>query len=145
MKRPEMRPPMRPPNEAQELRAPMRPLTDEDGEVRELTREDFRRMRPIAEVDPGMLEAVAQWRKVGRPKAITPKTHISFRLAAEVVESIKATGPGYNARVEQVPRSAFVATKAIGRVSTRATTKVRVTTKAAARQAAKRARAKRKA
>ena len=155
MKRPEMRPrSMRPPNEAQELRAPMRPLTDEDGEVRELTREDFRRMRPIAEVDPGMLEAVAQWRKVGRPKAITPKTHISFRLAAEVVESIKATGPGYNARVEQVLRSAFVATKAIGRVSTRATTKVigpvsskagRVTTKAAARQAAKRARTKRKA
>ena len=86
----------------------MRPLTDEEGEVRELTAEDFKGMRPIAEVDPGMLEAVAQWRKVGRPKAESPKTHISFRLAAEVVESIKATGEGYNARVEQVLRAAFV-------------------------------------
>jgi uncharacterized protein (DUF4415 family) len=97
--RPEMRPPMRP---------EMRPLTNEDGEVRELTREDFEGMRPIAEVDPGMLEAVAQWRKVGRPKTASPKVHISFRLAAEVVEGIKATGEGYNARVEQALRDAFV-------------------------------------
>jgi uncharacterized protein (DUF4415 family) len=100
---PEMRPPMRP-----EMRPPIRPLTDEDGEVRELTREDFEGMRPIAEVDPGMLEAVAQWRKVGRPKTASPKVHISFRLASEVVESIKATGEGYNARVEQALRDAFV-------------------------------------
>jgi len=90
------------------LKPSARPLTDEDGEVRELTREDFRRMRPIAEVDPGMLEAVAQWRKVGRPKAASPKVHISFRLAAEVVEGIKASGRGYNARVEQALRAAFV-------------------------------------
>ena len=102
--RPAMRPEMRP-----DPRPPMRPLTDEDGEVRELTREDFEGMRPIAEVDPGMLEAVAQWRKVGRPKAASPKVHISFRLAAEVVESIKATGEGYNTRVEQTLRDAFVA------------------------------------
>jgi uncharacterized protein (DUF4415 family)/predicted XRE-type DNA-binding protein len=102
-----MRKPMRPARHP-EMRPEMRPLTDEEGEVRELTAEDFKGMRPIAEVDPGMLEAVAQWRKVGRPKAESPKTHISFRLAAEVVESIKATGEGYNARVEQVLRAAFV-------------------------------------
>jgi hypothetical protein len=30
------------------------PPTDKDGEVRELTYEDFRHMRPLAEVDPGM-------------------------------------------------------------------------------------------
>ena len=101
---PEMRPPVR-----SEMRPALKPLTDEDGEVRELTREDFQQMRPISEVDPGMLEAVAQWRKVGRPKADSPKVHISFRLAAEVVESIKATGEGYNARVEQALRAAFIA------------------------------------
>ena len=37
------------------------PLTDEDGEVRELTEEDFRGMRPIAEADPEMLEALKNW------------------------------------------------------------------------------------
>jgi uncharacterized protein (DUF4415 family) len=85
------------------------PLTDEEGEVRELTRSDFKLMRPIREVDPGMLEAVAEWRnKGGRPKVEAPKEHISFRLAADVVASIKATGRGYNARVEQALRSAFV-------------------------------------
>ena len=105
-----MRKPMRPALHP-EMRPPMRPLTDEDGEIRELTREDFEGMRPIAEVDPGMLEAVAQWRKVGRPKADLPKVHISFRLAPDVVEGIKATGEGYNARVEQALRKAGFGTK----------------------------------
>jgi uncharacterized protein (DUF4415 family) len=45
--------------------------------------------------------------KRGRPKVVSPKTHISFRLAAEIVDSIKATGRGYNARVEQALRAAF--------------------------------------
>jgi hypothetical protein len=35
-----------------------RPLTDEEGEVRELTVEDFKLFRPIAEVDPGMVDAM---------------------------------------------------------------------------------------
>jgi uncharacterized protein (DUF4415 family) len=62
------------------------PLTDEEGEVRELTREDFKGMRPIREVDPRMLEAMEEWRKkLGRPKAETPKVHIGFRLSADVV------------------------------------------------------------
>lgn len=107
-----------------------RPLTDEEGEVRELTRKDFKGMGPIAEVDPGMLEAIENWRKLqdpeprisiktlrlhpelveayekrrnlgGRPKVDAPKVHVSFRLAADVVERVKASGKGYNARVEK--------------------------------------------
>jgi hypothetical protein len=35
-----------------------RPLTDKDGEVRELTLAEMKRLRPIAEVDPGMVEAI---------------------------------------------------------------------------------------
>ena len=38
---------------------------------------------------------------------VTPKVHIGFRLAADVVEGIKATGKGYNARVEKVLRDAI--------------------------------------
>jgi hypothetical protein len=38
------------------------PLTDKDGEVRELTYEDFKHMRPLAEVDPGMIEAMKAMR-----------------------------------------------------------------------------------
>jgi uncharacterized protein (DUF4415 family) len=84
-----------------------RPLADKDGEVRELTAEDMRLFKPIAEVDPGMVEAMTDFRrKLGRPKVETPKIHIGFRLASDVVASIKASGPGYNARVEQALREA---------------------------------------
>ena len=87
-------------------------LTDEDGEVRELTAEDFKGMRPLSEIDPGLIEAVAEYRrKMGRPKAKTAKVHIGFRLAADVVESLKASGPGYNTRVEQALRKAGFGTK----------------------------------
>ena len=62
MKRPTMRP---------EMRAPMRPLTDKAGEVRELTKEDMRLFKPIAEVDPGMGEAMK-----GVPsQSRTPESH----------------------------------------------------------------------
>ena len=83
------------------------PLTDEEGEVRELTREDFRGMRPMREVMPEFIEAMEKFRrKLGRPKAEAPKVHIGFRLAPDVVASIKASGRGYNARVEQALRAA---------------------------------------
>jgi predicted DNA binding CopG/RHH family protein len=39
------------------------PLTDEEGNVRELTEEDFRNMRPLSEVDPTMLEVITEWRR----------------------------------------------------------------------------------
>ncbi|HEY1886514.1 MAG TPA: BrnA antitoxin family protein [Roseiarcus sp.] len=84
-----------------------RPLADKDGEIRELTAEDMRLFKPIAEVDVGMVEAMKEFRrKIGRPKAQAPKVHIGFRLASDVVASIKASGRGYNARVEQALRAA---------------------------------------
>jgi uncharacterized protein (DUF4415 family) len=95
-----MRPPVRP-HARPPLRRSMRPLTDEEGEVRELTKGDLAGMRPIAEVDPGMLEAIEELRrKLGRPKSPSPEVHIGFGLAPHVVEGIRATGKGYNARVE---------------------------------------------
>ena len=67
------------------------PLTDKDGEVRELTYEDFKNVRPLAEVHPGMIEAMKALRdrlskdrrsperpRGGRPRAETPKAHIGL-------------------------------------------------------------------
>ena len=42
----------------------------------------------------------------GRPKAKAPKVRIGFRLSADVVASVRASGHGYNARVEQALRKA---------------------------------------
>jgi len=44
---------------------------------------------------------------MGRPPVAAPKVHIGFRLAADVVQAIRATGRGYNARVEKVLRDAL--------------------------------------
>jgi uncharacterized protein (DUF4415 family) len=59
--------------------------------------EDMRLFKPIADADLGMVEAIAEFRrKLGRLKAEAPKIHIGFRLASDVVASIRARGPGYN-------------------------------------------------
>lgn len=64
--------------------------------------------RPTEEVDTRIFEAVANYRKkTGRPPVEFPKTYIGFRLSADLVASIKATGRGYNTRVEKVLREAL--------------------------------------
>jgi uncharacterized protein (DUF4415 family) len=70
----------------------------------EWTAEDFARAKPFSEVFPEQFKA---WKKMGRPPVAAPKVHIGFRLAADVVKAIRASGRGYNARVEQVLREAL--------------------------------------
>lgn len=78
---------------------------DWDGvDVPEMTDEEFAQAKPFREVFPKQHKA---WRKAGRPPVETPKVHIGFRLAADVVEGVRATGKGYNARVEKVLRAAL--------------------------------------
>jgi uncharacterized protein (DUF4415 family) len=67
---------------------------------RPLIREDFKGARLAT---PELVEA-DEIR--GRPKAEGPKVHIGFRLAADVVASVRASGPGYNVRVEEALRKA---------------------------------------
>lgn len=79
-------------------------MTDEENP--EWTAEDFAAAVPFRETFPAQF---ASWEKNrgGRPKVETPKVHIGFRLAADVVKGVKATGKGYNARVEKVLRDAL--------------------------------------
>lgn len=77
----------------------------DDDDNPEWTDADFARARPFSEMFP---EQAAKLRAMGgRPKLARPKVHMGFRLAADVVDGIKATGKGYNARVEQVLREAL--------------------------------------
>ena len=78
-------------------------------DVPELSDEELAGMRPFKEVFP---EQYAAWKRgPGRPKTETPKVHTGFRLAVDVVDGIRATGKGYNARVESVLREALAAGK----------------------------------
>ena len=75
-----------------------------DEENPEWTAKEFAEARPFGEVFPAQL---ASWKKRGRPPVETPKVHIGFRLAADVVAALRATWRGYNARVEKVLREAL--------------------------------------
>lgn len=81
------------------------PLTDAAGEVRELTEQDMRRFRPAGEVLPadlyaGLLAMNSQARARGRPKAEVTKERITIRLSPEVVQSFRATGDGWQTRID---------------------------------------------
>ena len=76
-----------------------------DDENPEWTAEDTAMAQPLREVFPAQYEA---WKKArGRPPVETPKVHIGFRLATDVVQALRATGRGYNARVEKLLREAL--------------------------------------
>jgi uncharacterized protein (DUF4415 family) len=78
------------------------PLTDEEGEVRELTAEDFKHFRPMREVFPELVEAFERARgQRGAQKAPT-KEHVSIRLSRNVLEHFRAGGPGWQSRINEV-------------------------------------------
>ncbi len=70
------------------------PLTDNDGEVRELAKVDFKHFKPGAEVLP----------KGGRPISDSPKKPVQIRLSPEIVSAFKATGHGWQTRINDALR-----------------------------------------
>ncbi|RBP07074.1 uncharacterized protein (DUF4415 family) [Roseiarcus fermentans] len=46
-------------------------------------------------------------RRRGRPKLASPKTQISVRLDPDVLAALRASGPGWQARMNQVLRKAL--------------------------------------
>jgi uncharacterized protein (DUF4415 family) len=83
-----------------------KPLTDKDGEVRELTAEDMKLFRPAAEVLPPELLAVLPKRKPGQrgPQRTPTKEQITLRLDRDVVEHFKAGGRGWQSRINAALR-----------------------------------------
>lgn len=80
---------------------PRAPLTDEEGEVRELLDEDFAAMRPAKEVlPPDLYEALIK-RKPGQrgPGKKLPKMLVTLRVEPEVVAAYRATGRGWQTRM----------------------------------------------
>jgi len=83
-----------------------KPLSDEAGEVRELTKEDLARFRPAAEVLPEELVAVLPKRKPGQRGAQKKPTKepVTIRYSRDVLEYFRATGPGWQARIDAALR-----------------------------------------
>ena len=79
-----------------------KPLSDEAGEVRELTRDDLARLRPAAEVLPPEPVAVLPKGRPGQRGAqVQPtKEPVTIRYSRDVLEYFRATGPGWQARID---------------------------------------------
>jgi uncharacterized protein (DUF4415 family) len=94
-----------------------RPLTDEeeaeiqrmiasDPDSPELTDEQLAQGRPFAEVFPELAESTRRSR--GRPPVARPLQQISIRLDPDVIAKFKATGKGWQARINDVLKEAKV-------------------------------------
>ncbi len=83
-----------------------RVLLDED-DVPELTDEDFKRMVPFSALPKSLRRKLSAIQSRGRPRSKAPKKMIAFRFAPDLLAHIKASGRGYNARVEKLLRQAW--------------------------------------
>jgi uncharacterized protein (DUF4415 family) len=74
------------------------PLINEEGEVRELTRDDMALFKPAAEVLPASL-----LKKLGvrGPQKSPKKVVITIRLSPDILEKFKATGDGWQTRIDK--------------------------------------------
>lgn len=83
------------------------PIKSKSGRIFDLpTPEEVAEIRAGIAADPDTCElsaqAMQQLRPVGRPKATITKQPVSIRLSPEVVAYFKATGQGWQSRMNQV-------------------------------------------
>lgn len=77
---------------------------DEVSDNPELTEEDFKLARPFAEVFPDFAASIARNR--GRPVAENPKKQVTLRLDADLIARYKASGKGWQSRINEDLRKA---------------------------------------
>ncbi|RUW50467.1 hypothetical protein EOA32_19155 [Mesorhizobium sp. M1A.F.Ca.ET.072.01.1.1] len=70
----------------------------------EWTEEDFRNARPFADVFPDLAESIRRSR--GRPALDNPKKQVTLRLDSDVVARFRASGPGWQSRINEILRKA---------------------------------------
>jgi len=87
-----------------------KPLTNKQGEVRELLEEDIRAMRPMADVLPPELVKAISDRKRGErgPQKAPTKQQVTLRLDRDVLDRFRSTGPGWQGRINNALRKARV-------------------------------------
>ena len=81
--------------------ASRKPLIDAGGEVRELTAEDMARFKPAGKVLPPSLRKQLG---VRGPQKSPTKERITIRLSRDVVTQFRATGVGWQTRMDAALR-----------------------------------------
>ncbi len=81
-------------------------LLDDDNP--EWTAEDFARARPASAVLPELFGAQAARTMLrGRPKALVTKEPVKIRLDADVLSALRATGDGWQTRINDTLRASL--------------------------------------
>lgn len=81
-----------------------------DADNPEWTDEMFAKAKPAHEVlPPEVLAAFPNTRRPGRPKSDNPKVAVTLRLDASVLERFKASGPGWQTRMNDALAKALEA------------------------------------
>jgi uncharacterized protein (DUF4415 family) len=70
------------------------------------TDEELSKFKPFAEVHPDLYESIKRAR--GRPPVASPRRQISIRLDPDVIEKFKATGKGWQNRINEVLKQAKI-------------------------------------
>jgi uncharacterized protein (DUF4415 family) len=78
-----------------------KPLTDDEGEVRELTEEDFAHGIPFSALPLREQEMLLSLKKLRGPQKSPIKQRITIRLSPEVVTKFRATGKGWQSRMDE--------------------------------------------
>ena len=89
-----------------------KPLINEEGEIRELTMAEMRRFRPAFEVLSPELVEIIKNRKVGvrGPQVAPVKQQVTLRLDQDVLETFRASGAGWQGRINAALRKAVAKT-----------------------------------
>lgn len=96
-------------------RKPVPPISDEeeariqamiaaDPDDEETTDEQLAQARPFVEAFPELAQTLRR-SAGGRPRSTDPKVPVSIRLDREVVEKFRATGPGWQSRINEALRN----------------------------------------
>jgi uncharacterized protein (DUF4415 family) len=71
-----------------------------DDDIPEMTAADFAGAKSLKAAMPDVVEAMKRGR--GRPKVENPKERVSLRLDPKIVAAYKATGEGWQSRINEI-------------------------------------------
>lgn len=81
------------------------PLTNKEGEVRELTTEDISLFKPAADIlPPETLQKLVGMRGMRGPQKSPTKVATTIRFDADILSQLKASGKGWQTRVNDAVR-----------------------------------------
>ena len=89
-----------------EEEAEIQAMIAKDPDNPEITDEQAKTGRPFAKAFPDLAESIKRSR--GRPPVENPRRQISIRLDPDVIEKFKATGKGWQNRINEILKGAKV-------------------------------------